>query len=161
MDRTGSLEKTLLLIKPDGVERNHIEDILSFIRNKTGLRLIFVKSILSPTPRQIAIHYSVHKKKPFYPWLRKQFLGHGIVAVIYEGPNAVQSLRDAIGTTDPAKCDPETTVRGLYRCDTMLLSQQEGRATKNTVHASETIEDFLREIEAWFTKTELHNLGLW
>ena len=161
MERTGSIEKTLLLIKPDGVERNHIEDILSFIRNKTGLRPIIIKSILSPNARQIAIHYSVHRKKPFYTWLRNQFLGHGIVAVIYEGPNAVQSLRDAIGVTDPAKCDPDTTVRGLFRCDTMLLSQQEKRATRNTVHASETVEDFLREIQAWFTKAELYSLGLW
>lgn len=137
-----TMERTLILLKPDCVQRRLAGEILGRFEKK-GLRLAALK--LVQADRSLAErHYDVHKERPFFGSL-VQFLTSGAtVALVLEGPNAVVVARNLIGATDGAKAAPGT-IRGDF-----ALSVQ-----NNLVHGSDSVENAEKEIALWFKPEEL------
>jgi nucleoside-diphosphate kinase len=138
------MERTLILLKPDCVQRRLCGDILARFERK-GLRLVALK--LLQAPRALAEkHYEVHKERPFYPSL-VQFLTSGpTVALVLEGREAITVARNIIGATDGVKAAPGT-IRGDY-----AISVQ-----NNLVHGSDSVENAQKEMALWFKGEELTN----
>jgi nucleoside-diphosphate kinase len=136
------MQQTLLLLKPDAIQRHLIGEILNRFERK-GLRLAALK--LLKADRALAEkHYEVHKGKPFYESLL-QFLTSGpTVAMVWEGREAVAVCRNLMGTTDGAK-SPPGTIRGDFS-----LSVQ-----NNLIHGSDSPENAQTEIALWFQPSEL------
>jgi nucleoside-diphosphate kinase len=136
------MEKTLVLLKPDCVQRRLVGEVLRRFEQK-GLRLAALK--LVQASRSLAErHYAVHKGKPFYESLLK-FLTSGVtVAVVLEGREAVAVVRNLMGPTDGAKAPPGT-IRGDF-----VLSVQ-----NNLIHGSDSPDNARTEIGLWFKPEEL------
>lgn len=130
-------EQTLVLIKPDAVERNLIGKILiEYERN--GLKVVAMKLLTVPT--EIAEqHYSEHVKKPFFGDLVDYITSGPLVALILEGDEAISRVRTLNGATNP-KDAVDNTIRALYGIS----------LSNNTVHASDSLESAAREIAIWF-----------
>ncbi len=131
------MEKTLVLIKPDGVERHLIGQIISIYEAK-GLDIIALK-MLKPTKEIAEQHYCEHRDKPFFKDLVNFITRGKVCAIIIQGENAVKTLRKINGATDPAEAETGT-IRGRF-----ALSK-----TENLVHASDSVESAAREIKIWF-----------
>ena len=131
------MEKTLALVKPDGVENNHVGEIL-YDYEKAGLKIKALKMIKinKEFARQ---HYIDLKDKPFYGELVDFISRSPLVALILEGEDAVNKVRSINGATDP-KAAKEGTIRNKYAKD----------KTENTVHGSDSVENAKREISTWF-----------
>ena len=130
-------EQTLVLIKPDAVERNLIGKILSeYERN--DLKISDMK-LLTASKELAEKHYAEHKGKPFYESLVSYLTRSPIVALVLDGENAVSRVRALNGTTNP-KDSGDNTIRALYG---VSLSE-------NTVHSSDSIESAGRERAIWF-----------
>lgn len=131
------MEQTLVLIKPDAVERNLIGKILSeYERN--GLEIAEMQ-LLTASKETAAAHYAEHEGKPFYEELIDYITGGPLVAFVLEGENAITRVRTLNGATDP-KDAVDNTIRALYGID----------LSNNTVHASDSAESAEREIAIWF-----------
>lgn len=131
------MEKTLSLIKPDGVENNHIGEILHLYEQR-GLTIKALKMI--KINREFARqHYIDLKEKPFYGELVDFISRSPLVALILEGENAVDTVRSINGSTDPKEAK-EDTIRYRYATG----------KTENTVHGSDSVEHAKREISMWF-----------
>lgn len=131
-------EKTLVLVKPDAVERNLIGNILTeYERN--GLKIIDLK-LLQASSAMAEKHYAEHEGKPFFDRLVAYLTRSPLAALVLEGENAVERVRALNGTTDPEKSG-DNTIRALYG---LSLSE-------NTVHASDSPESAERERSIWFT----------
>jgi nucleoside-diphosphate kinase len=131
-------ERTLVLIKPDGVERGLVGDIISRIERK-GLTLVALE--LKTADDEVARgHYAEHEGKPFYPSLLEFITSGPLVAAVLEGDRAVAAFRQIAGGTDPV----EKAVPGTIRADFALNTQY------NLVHGSESPESAQREIALWF-----------
>jgi nucleoside-diphosphate kinase len=136
------VQQTLVLIKPDGVQRRLVGTIIQRFEQK-GLRLVALK-LLKPSRDLAEKHYAVHKGKPFYDSLL-QFLTSGpTVAMVWEGREAVAVARTLMGVTDGTKAPP-ATIRGDF-----ALSVQ-----NNLVHGSDSPENAALEIALWFKPEEL------
>lgn len=131
-------EQTLVLIKPDGVKRHLVGEILSRIERK-GLTLaaLELKNVSEDLARQ---HYAEHDGKPFFASLLEFITSGPVVAAIVEGPRAVAAFRQIAGGTDPV----EKAVPGSIRGDLAVLTQD------NLVHGSDSLESAAREIALWF-----------
>lgn len=130
-------EKTLVLIKPDAVERNLIGRILvEYERN--DLKVLDMK-LMKASIDLAEKHYAEHNGKPFFNRLVTYLTRSPIVALVLEGENAISRVRALNGTTDP-KTSPDNTIRALYG---LSLSE-------NTVHASDSEESAIRERAIWF-----------
>ena len=135
-------ERTLVLIKPDAIERRLAGRILSRFEEK-GLSIVGMK-MLRVTPELSRKHYAEHVNKPFYP-LVEQFIGSGpVIAFVAEGPEAIAVVRAMLGPTNGRQA-PAGTIRGDFG-----LSRQ-----MNLVHASDGPDAARREIEIYFTPSEL------
>jgi nucleoside-diphosphate kinase len=131
------MEKSLVLIKPDGVERGLIGQIIAIYERK-GLKIAALKMI-TPSKEIAENHYIEHKDKPFFKEL-VTFLTRGkLCALIIEGDNVIKTVRKIDGATDPAEAELGT-IRGKY-----AVSKSE-----NIVHASDCVESAEREIKIWF-----------
>ena len=136
------MEKTLVLLKPDCVQRRLVGTLLQRFEQK-GLRLAALK--LAQPSRQLAEqHYAVHKGKPFYESLLSFLTSGPTLAVVLEGREAVQVVRDMMGKTDGAK-SPPGTIRGDYG-----ISVQ-----NNLIHGSDSLDNAKLEISLWFKPDEL------
>ena len=136
------MQQTLILLKPDSVQRRLVGELLSRFERK-GLRLAGLKLVQSP--RELAEkHYAVHKGKPFYESLLTFLTSGPTVAVVLEGREAVAVGRSLMGLTDGAKAIPGT-IRGDY-----AISVQ-----NNLVHGSDSPENAAIEIALWFKPDEL------
>ncbi len=135
-------QRTLVLIKPDGVQRLLAGRILSRFEDR-GLKIAAMK--LMPVSKQLAeTHYAVHSARPFFAGL-VQFITSGpVVALVLEGPNAIAVVRSMVGTTKPHEAAPGT-IRGDFGLET----------AKNLIHASDAPETAVAEIAIWFTPAEL------
>jgi nucleoside-diphosphate kinase len=140
------MEKTLVLIKPDGVEKGLERKIIKRYED-AGLKMVKRKEI-TPTPQLLKRHYSAHVAKPFYPDLEKFMSSGTVVVMIFEGTNAVAIARKVTGATDPAKAEKGTIRRDLGD----LSLPDDDRIMMNLVHASATKEEAEREIKLWFGK---------
>ena len=136
------MQRTLILLKPDAVQRRLVGEITARFERK-GLRLVGLK--LAQVPRELAVkHYAVHKGKPFYESLLTFLTSGPTVALVWEGREAVAVGRSLMGLTDGAK-SPPGTVRGDF-----ALSVQ-----NNLVHGSDSQENAAIEIALWFAPEEL------
>lgn len=136
------MERTLVLLKPDCIQRRLAGAILQRFETK-GLRLVGMK-LVQPSRQLAEQHYAVHKGKPFYDSLL-QFLTSGpTLAIVLEGREAVSVIRNIMGPTDGTKAPPGT-IRGDY-----ALSIQ-----NNLIHGSDSVDNANTEIKLWFTDAEL------
>lgn len=135
-------ERTLVLIKPDGVQRLLAGRILTRYEER-GLRLVGLK--LMTVSRELAEHhYAVHSAKPFYRGLVDFITSGPLVAAVLEGPNAITVVRSMNGATRPHEAVPGT-IRGDFALET----------AQNLVHASDAPETAVAEIGLWFEAAEL------
>lgn len=136
------MEQTLVLIKPDGVQRGLIGEIITRLE-KRGLKLVAAKFI-QVSQNLAENHYAVHKGKPFYEGLVKYIISAPVVAMVWEGPNAVAAVRQTMGSTRPTEAAP-----GTIRHDYALV------VGRNLTHASDSPENGQAEIKLWFKPEEL------
>ncbi|WP_420122500.1 nucleoside-diphosphate kinase [Nakamurella sp.] len=131
-------ERTLVLIKPDGVERHLIGEILARIERK-GLSIVALE--LRTVELAVAEeHYAEHKGKGFYSSLLDFITGGPLVAAVVEGPRAVTAFRQLAGGTDPVEKAATGSIRGDFGLETQY----------NLVHGSDSPESAAREIALWF-----------
>lgn len=130
-------ERTLVLIKPDAVQRGLVGEILARYERK-GLRLLTLELRAIDTELSDA-HYAEHVDKGFYPSLRSFITGGELVALVLEGDQAIDVVRGMNGATDGRKAAP-----GTIRGDLALSNSQ------NLVHASDSAESAKRELALWF-----------
>lgn len=174
-------EKTLVIIKPDGVQRTLIGEIMQRYE-RSGLKLIALKMIV-PTEELIEKHYLVdpewrvktglktiesYKKKGKTPPsddplkvtevilrnLKKYMTKGPVVAMVWQGMHAVGIVRKITGGTEPLTSDVGT-IRGDYTIDSYEVSDIDGRSVRNLVHASGSLEEAEKEIILWFGKNEI------
>lgn len=131
------MERTLILLKPDAVERKLAGEILARFERK-GLKLIEMR-MLRITPELAKRHYEAHVNRDFYPSLERYITSGPVVALVLEGPKAISVVRNLVGATDGILAAPGT-IRGDYS-----LSNQ-----MNLVHASDSPESAEREIGIFF-----------
>ncbi len=134
-------EQTLVLIKPDGVKRNLIGEIIRRIETK-GYVILEIKK-LTPSRELLAQHYAEHEGKPFYEPLVEFMLSGDVVAMKVEGNRVIEGFRVLAGATDPTLALPGT-IRGDLGRDWGLKVQQ------NLVHGSDSVESAKRELSLWF-----------
>lgn len=135
-------ERTLILIKPDGVQRLLVGRIIERYEQR-GLRIVGLK--LMTVERGLAErHYAEHREKPFFPGLVEFITSAPLVAMAVEGPNAIKVCRDINGATRPHEAAPGT-IRGDFALET----------SQNIVHASDSPESAERELALWFSAEEL------
>lgn len=148
-----SVETTLVLVKPDAVERNLTSLILSMIESDE-LRIVGHKKLPRPNRSKVEEHYRKHRETDYFPWLSEQLIDHPIDVVAIRGENAIQRVRDIIGPTKPED-NPPYTIRGRFSEDRFDVSRKEERAVRNVIHASSCTEDANHEIWVWFNPAEL------
>ena len=136
------MERSLVLIKPDGVQRGLVGEVIARLERR-GLRMVAAKFM--QVSRELAEeHYAVHKGKPFYDGLIDYITCAPVMAMVWEGPNAIASIRQTMGATRPWEAAP-----GTIRHDFAL------EVGRNITHASDSPENGLSETALWFKKAEL------
>jgi nucleoside-diphosphate kinase len=137
-------QRTLVLVKPDGVQRGLIGEIVARLEGR-GLKLLALKMI-RVTPELAGRHYAEHKGKPFFDGLVKFITSSPVVAMIWEGREAVTVVRTLMGSTDPLKAAPGT-VRGDLALDLGM----------NLIHGSDSPQRAEVEIDLFFKPDEIHD----
>lgn len=174
-------ERTLVLIKPDGVQRSLIGEIIKRYE-RSGLKLAALKFVI-PTPRQVRRHYLVDKdwmiscgqktinayikagKQPLFKdpvkysqWILdklQNFLSAGpVVAMVWQGSDAVGIVRKITGGTEPLTSDVGT-IRGDFTVDSYALADADSRAVRNLIHAAASPAEAEKEIKVWFKPSEI------
>ncbi len=136
------MERTFVMVKPDGVQRNLVGEVIRRFEAK-GFTLVGLK--MMQVSRELAEkHYDVHKEKPFFGGLVDFIVSAPVVAVVWEGEGVVAAARKIIGATNPLTAEPGT-IRGDYGIS----------IGRNLIHGSDAIETAQREISLWFTGEEL------
>jgi nucleoside-diphosphate kinase len=138
----GELERTLVLVKPDGVQRGLIGETVSRLERR-GLRLVAAR-FLQISKNLAERHYAIHKGKSFYDGLISYITSGPVMAMVWEGPNAIAAVRQTMGATRPIEASP-----GSFRHDFGL------EVGRNLTHASDSVETAEAEIELWFNSTDL------
>lgn len=136
------MEHTLVLVKPDGVQRGLMGEVISRLERR-GLRLIAAK-FLNVSQELAETHYAIHKGKPFYDGLIRYITSAPVMAMVWEGPNAVAAVRQTMGSTRPTEAAP-----GSLRHDYAL------EVGRNLTHGSDSPENGVKEVELWFRPDEL------
>jgi nucleoside-diphosphate kinase len=132
-------DRTLVLVKPDGVARGLVGEVISRLEAK-GLRLVAAE--LRTLTREVAEeHYDEHRERPFFGSLVEFITGGPLLALVVEGPRAVEAFRALAGATDPVKAAPGT-IRGDFGLEVQ----------NNIVHGSDSDESAAREIGLFFPK---------
>jgi len=138
------VERTLVLVKPDGVQRGLIGEVISRLERR-GLRLVAAK-FMNVSRSLAEAHYAIHRDKPFYQGLIEYITSAPVMAMVWEGPNAVAAVRQTMGATRPTEAAP-----GSLRHDFAL------EIGRNLTHASDEPANGEKEIDLWFKKEELVN----
>ena len=136
------MERTLALVKPDGVQRGLVGEIISRFE-KTGLKLVALK-MLRMDKEMAGKHYAIHQGKPFFEGLVSFITSSPLIAAVFEGNNAVEVARKTMGATDPVKAAPGT-IRGDLALD----------IGRNVVHGSDSLENAQKEISLFFSPKEI------
>lgn len=136
------MQRTLVIVKPDGVQRGLVGPILSRLEAR-GLKIVGLK-LVSVASELAARHYAEHLGKPFYEGLLGYITSAPVVVACVEGTSAVQMVRNAVGATNPLNSAPGT-IRGDYALD----------IGRNLIHASDAPETAERELALWFSDAEL------
>jgi len=136
------MERTLVLVKPDGVQRGLIGEVIGRLERR-GMRLVAAKFIR--VSKELAEkHYEIHKGKPFYDSLIEYITSSPVMAMVWEGPNVVTATRQTMGATRPAEAVP-----GSIRHDFAL------EVGRNLTHASDSTKNGEMEVALWFSPQEL------
>jgi nucleoside-diphosphate kinase len=136
------MERTLIIIKPDGVQRGLIGPILTRLERR-GLRFAAMK-LMQITPELAARHYAIHKGKDFYEGLIAYITSGPVVVAVIEGNDAIEIVRETMGATNPAKAKP-----GTIRADFAL------EIGRNLIHGSDGADTAAFEIPLFFEEEEL------
>jgi len=136
------MERTLVLVKPDGVQRGLIGEIISRLE-RTGLKLVALK-MLQIDKKMAGQHYAIHQGKPFFEGLVSFITSSPLIAAVFEGAHAVEVVRKTMGATDPVKAAPGT-IRGDLALD----------IGRNVVHGSDSLENAQKEISLFFSPEEI------
>jgi nucleoside-diphosphate kinase len=145
-------ERTLVLIKPDGVQRQLVGQILA--RFETAGLAITALELRYPEQSHVEEHYQEHQGKDFFSPLVEYLTDNPVIAGVLAGEDAVHLTRELIGNTDPATAETGT-IRGDLGVDSMEQADAEGRGLRNLVHASANPEDAATEIPLWFPDHEV------
>uniref|UniRef100_K7GK10 nucleoside-diphosphate kinase n=1 Tax=Pelodiscus sinensis TaxID=13735 RepID=K7GK10_PELSI len=137
----GVQERTLVAVKPDGVQRRLVGDVIKRFERR-GFKLVGMK-LLQANEGILAEHYHELRRKPFYPALIHYMTSGPVVAMVWEGYNVVRTSRAMVGDTDSAEAKPGT-IRGDFSIH-----------VSRTLHASDSVETAQREISLWFHSSEL------
>jgi nucleoside-diphosphate kinase len=138
------MERTLILIKPDAMQRGMAGAIIARLERR-GLRIAAMR-MLQVDEDLASRHYAEHTQKPFYRTLVDFITSTPIVAAVMEGPNAVEVVRATMGATDPAKAAP-----GTIRGDLGMY------ITQNLIHGSDSTDSAAREIALFFEKSDIYS----
>ena len=181
-----SKEKTLVVVKPDGLQRSLVGEVIKRIE-QTGLKLVGIKLVV-PDEEFVEKHYMLedgwleavgnksingYKKAGRKPpiedpieagqfvlnTLKKYMTAGPVVATVWQGANSVGVVRKLVGGSEPMSSDVGT-IRGDFMVDSYTMANDDGRALRNVVHATGTQEEAKREIELWFDEKELINYRL-
>ncbi len=181
-----SRERTLIIIKPDGIQRSLIGEIIKRYE-KVGIKLVGIKMIV-PSAEHVEKHYTLdpswkenvgnkaiesYKKKGQTPpssdpnevgdkvlsSLKKYMTSGPVLAMVWQGAHVVEVVRKITGGTEPKSSDVGT-IRGDYVLDSYSMSDTDNRAIRNLIHASGSTDEAEKEIEHWFGKEELINYRL-
>lgn len=136
------LERTYIMIKPDGVQRGFVGEIITRFEKK-GFKLLALK-LFSPTKQLLEEHYKDLKEKPFFPKLLDYMLMGPVVCMVWQGREVVKTGRKMLGATNPLNSEPGT-IRGDYCIE----------SGRNIIHGSDSVESAEREIKLWFKPEEL------
>ncbi len=136
------MERTLVLLKPDAVQRRLLGRIISRIEEK-GLKIVAMK-MMKVTRELAERHYAEHREKPFFGELVSFITSGPIVAMVVEGPKAIETVRKMMGKTDPLEAEPGT-IRGDYGLS----------ITMNLIHGSDSKKTAAREIPIFFAEDEI------
>jgi len=136
------VERSLVLVKPDGVQRGLVGEVIARFERR-GLRLLGAK-FMQVSQELAEQHYAEHKGKPFYDGLISYITSAPVMAMVWEGPNGVAAIRQTVGSTKPYEAAP-----GTIRHDFAL------EVGRNLIHASDKPETGERETALWFKKEEL------
>ncbi|PIU09042.1 MAG: nucleoside-diphosphate kinase [Candidatus Moranbacteria bacterium CG08_land_8_20_14_0_20_34_16] len=186
MEKHPSKERTLVVVKPDGVQRSLIGEIIKRYE-RMGLKMVAMK-MLVPDESFIEKHYTLdpqwrkitgektiksYQEKGLVPPSRdpleisakilanlKKYMTSGpVVAIVWQGANAVKIIRKITGGTEPLTSDPGT-IRGDYVLDSYKMSDEDNRSVRNLIHASGSPEEAEMEIKHWFSENEIINYRL-
>ena len=138
------MQRTLVLVKPDGVQRGLIGRIVARLEQR-GLKLVAMK-MMRISPQLAGRHYAEHRGKPFYDGLIAFITSGPVVAMIWEGREAVTVVRSVMGSTDPLKAAPGT-IRGDLALDLGM----------NLIHGSDSVDRAESEMALFFRADELHD----
>ncbi|MFT4302959.1 MAG: nucleoside-diphosphate kinase [Candidatus Woesearchaeota archaeon] len=148
-----SFERTLVLIKPDGVQRQIVGRILQRFEDVgikvVGMKMVWIDSEFSKK------HYAAHVEKPFYKGLESMITEGPVVAIVLEGLHVVSLVRKMVGKTEPKSAEPGT-IRGDFAHHSYEYTDAKGKAIKNLIHASGNVEEANAEIGLWFNEDEMH-----
>lgn len=176
------MEKTLVLIKPDGVQRGLVGEIISRFE-RVGLKIVAMKMV-HPTHEDVDRHYTLTEEwmMAVYTKAKAKYEAEGqafdfpdhkaygeeikrglvdflksapVLAIVLEGEMAISLVRKLVGATEPASSAPGT-IRGDLSHDTYAFSNSQNRPLRNLIHASGNAEEAAVEIKVWFTETELY-----
>jgi len=136
------VERTFVMVKPDGVQRGLIGEIISRLERK-GLKIVAMK-MLRISKELAQEHYAEHRAKPFFSSLVGYITSAPVVAMVVEGKNAVKVVRKLVGATNPSEAEPGT-IRGDFGLD----------LGRNVVHASDSVMSADREIRLFFREEEI------
>jgi nucleoside-diphosphate kinase len=136
------MERTLVLLKPDCVQRRLVGRILARFEDK-GLNIVAMK-LMQVTPELARRHYAEHVHKEWYPELEAFVTGGPLVAMVVKGPEAIRVVREMVGATNGLKATAGT-IRGDFSCSRQM----------NLVHASDSPESAQREMEIFFRREEI------
>jgi len=176
-------ERTLIIIKPDGIQRNLVGEIISRFEH-IGLKIAAMKMVV-PTPEQVEAHYTLDPrwrivtgeksikaytdKGQKHPLSEdpmevtadilqklKDYIAKGpVVPMILEGAHAVEIVRKLVGGTEPLRAAAVGTIRGDFALDSYAMSDSDGRSIRNLIHASGSVSEAENEIKHWFKKEEI------
>lgn len=135
-------QRTLVLVKPDGVHRGLIGEIIARLE-KRGLKLVAME-FRHITKDFAEAHYAAHKGKPFFNGLVKYITAAPLVAMVWEGSDAIMAVRQTVGATNPLEAAP-----GTIRHDLSILT------SRNLIHASDSVESAEAEIKHWFKEENI------
>ncbi|MEB3309273.1 MAG: nucleoside-diphosphate kinase [Snowella sp.] len=136
------MERTFIMVKPDGVQRNLVGEVIRRFETK-GFKLVGLK-LVSVSKDLAEKHYGVHKERPFFGSLVEFICSSPVVAMVWEGDGVVAAARNLIGATNPLTAAPGT-IRGDFGVS----------IGRNLIHGSDAIETAQHEISLWFNKEEL------
>lgn len=140
------MERSFVMVKPDGVQRGLVGEIVSRLERR-GLKLVAARFMA--VSRELAEkHYEVHRGKPFFEGLIRFITSGPVLAMVWEGPNAIEIIRNTMGTTNPVQAGPGT-IRGDLAVD----------IGRNLVHGSDGPETAAKEIALWFRPEDIVEYG--